>query len=195
MLKKIGLGVLALVALFLIAAANRPDTFRIERSVTIAAPAEVVFAQINDLHQWSNWNPFQKSDPGITMSYEGAPSGVGSSFHYVGKQAGEGRMTITQVTPNERVAVKGEFIKPFAATNDIEFTLTPTVEGVSVTWAMSGDNTFIGKAISLFIDTDKMIGGEFEKGLVDLKRVSEETAARLARPLEPASATSLAAAE
>lgn len=180
MLAKIGLGVLALVTLLLIVIVTQPPTFHVERSTTIEAPPEVVFAQINDLHQWSNWNPFEKVDPTIKMTYEGLSSGVGASYHYVGGQMGEGRMTITGVRPNERVAVKAEFIKPMAAVNDIEFTLEPAGEGVTVTWAMSGDNTFIGKAISLFIDMDEMVGTEFEKGLVDLKRLSEEEATRCA---------------
>ena len=103
-------------------------------------------------------------------------------------------MTVTELTPNERVAVKAEFIKPFPATNDVEFTLTPAAEGVSVTWAMSGDNTFIGKAISLFMDMDKMIGGEFEKGLIDLKQISEQEIARRAIETDSADTASMVAA-
>lgn len=194
MLKKIGLGVLALVVVFLAAVATRPDTFRIERSVAIAAPSEVVFVQLSDLQRWGAWNPFEKGDASVKKTFEGAAAGVGSSYHYVGEYVGEGRMTVTELAPNERVAVKAEFIKPFAATNDVEFTLAPAADGVSVTWAMSGDNTFIGKAISLFMDTDEMIGGEFEKGLVDLKRISEEEAARSAEAAQPAGATASAPA-
>src|SRR3712207_5444193 len=105
MLKKIGLGALAILALLLIMTTTRPGAFRVERSVTVAAPAEVVFAQINDLHRWGAWNPFEKSDPSVKKSYSGAPSGVGASYHYVGDQVGEGRMTLTQATLNERVGV------------------------------------------------------------------------------------------
>ena len=156
--------------------AGRPAAFRIERSATIAAPAEVVFAQIEDLHRWERWNPFEKGDASMRKTFEGAPTGIGSAYHYVSDHAGEGRMTLTDIQPNRRVGVRAEFIKPMAATNDVEFTLRPASEGVTVTWAMSGRNSFLGKAISLFVNMDRMVGGKFEQGLADLKRLSEAEA-------------------
>lgn len=195
MLKKIGLGVVLIVVAFLAVVATRPAEFHIERSATVAAPAEVVFAQLNDLHQWSRWNPFEREDPGMKIEYSGAPSGVGASYHYVGPKMGEGRMTLTESTPNERVAVRAEFLKPMSATNLVEFTVKPAPGGVAVTWAMSGRNPFVWKAISVFLDMDEMVGGEFEKGLVELKRVSEEeegqrraAAAARAQAVAPAAA-------
>jgi len=174
--KKIGLVILAGVAVLLAAIATRPATFEVARSATIAAPAEVIYAQINDLHRWGAWNPFEKGDPGIKLTYLGAQSGVGAAYHYVSEQTGEGRMTVTDVTPNRRVAVRAEFIKPFAATNEIEFTLDPTPNGVTITWAMRGNNNFVGKAIGLFVNMDRMVGAQFEKGLADLKQVAEREA-------------------
>lgn len=176
MLAKIGLGALALVAILLVVIATRPAAFRIERSATIAAPAEVVFAQIEDLHRWERWNPFEKGDASMRKTFEGSPAGIGSAYHYVSDHSGEGRMTLTDLQPNRRVGVRAEFIKPLAATNDVEFTLRPGPQGVTVTWAMSGRNPFLGKAISLFINMDRMVGGQFEQGLADLKRLSEAEA-------------------
>jgi uncharacterized protein YndB with AHSA1/START domain len=177
MLARITGGILVLIVALVIAIATRPDTFRIERTATIAAPAEVVFAQIDDFHRWERWSPFEKVDPNVRRSYEGAPAGVGAIYHYVGNsKVGEGRMTVTESKPGERVAIKAEFIKPLATTNQVEFTLVPAANGVSVTWAMSGHQPFVGKAISLFINMDKMVGAEFENGLAALKRVSEAEA-------------------
>ncbi|HET9982146.1 MAG TPA: SRPBCC family protein [Longimicrobiales bacterium] len=180
MLKKIGVGVVLIVVAFLAVVATRPAEFHIERSATVAAPAEVVFAQLNDLHRWSRWNPFEREDPGMKITYSGTPSGVGASYHYVGPKMGEGRMTLTESTPNERIAVRAEFVKPMPATNLIEFTVKPAPGGVAVTWGMSGRNSFVAKAISIFLNMDEMVGGEFEKGLAELKRVSEEEAQRRA---------------
>jgi len=176
MLAKIGLGAVALIAILLVVIATRPAAFRIERSATIAAPAEVVFAQIEDLHRWERWNPFEKGDASLRKTFEGTPAGVGSAYHYVSDHSGEGRMTLTAIQPNRRVGVRAEFIKPMAATNDVEFTLRPAPGGVTVTWAMSGRNPFLGKAISLFVNLDRMVGGQFEQGLADLKRLSEAEA-------------------
>jgi uncharacterized protein YndB with AHSA1/START domain len=175
MLVKIGVGVLALVAVLLVVIATRPAAFRIERSATIAAPPEVVYAHIDDFHRWDRWNPFEKGDTEMKKTYEGA-GGVGASYHYVSPSAGEGRMTFTALQPHERVGIRAEFIKPFAATNQVEFTLRPAAGGVTVTWAMSGSNNFLGKAFSLFMNMDRMVGGQFEKGLADLKGLSEAEA-------------------
>jgi hypothetical protein len=176
MLVKLAIGAAAVVAVLALVIATRPAAFRVQRTAVIAAPAGVVFAQLDDLHRWGRWNPFERSDPTIRLTFSGAPSGVGASYHFVGEKMGEGRMTLAEVRPNERVAVRGEFIKPFAGTHDIEFTLKPAAGGVAVTWAISGRNRFVGKAISLFIGTDRMIGGPFEQGLADLKRVAEDEA-------------------
>jgi uncharacterized protein YndB with AHSA1/START domain len=182
MLAKTGIGIVVLAVVLAVVVATRPGAFRIQRTATIAAPAEVVFAQLDDLHRWSRWNPFEQGDPTIRITHSGAPSGVGAAYHFAGKKAGEGRMTVTETTPNQRVAVRAEFIRPMAATHQVEFTLQPVAEGVAVTWAMSGKNSFVGKAVSLVMNMDRMVGGEFEKGLAGLKRVSEAEARAASRP-------------
>ncbi|HEX8831211.1 MAG TPA: SRPBCC family protein [Longimicrobium sp.] len=189
MLAKIGIGAAVLLVVLLIAIATRPATFAVRRSAVIAAPAEVVYAQIQDLHRWPAWMTYDRMDPAIRRTYEGPAQGVGAAYHYVSDKVGEGRMTITELRPHERVAVEARFIKPMAATNQVEFTLAPAQGGTRVTWAISGRNTFMSKAFSLFVNLDRMIGRDFETGLADLKRVSENEARTTAAPV-PADATS-----
>jgi hypothetical protein len=188
MLLKLAVSAVAIIAVLLVAIARRPNSFRIYRTTTVAAPADVIFRYLNDLHAWSRWNPFERQDPNMTMTYSGPAAGAGASYHYVSKTAGEGRMTIIESTPNERVAVRAEFIKPFTATNRIDLTLEPTTSGVSITWAMSGPQPFLGKAISMFMSMERMVGSQFEKGLADLKRLAEDDARGVAdaRTLAPA---------
>jgi uncharacterized protein YndB with AHSA1/START domain len=173
---------IGLVAVLLVVVATRPNTFTVRRSATIAAPAEVIYAQIHDFHRWPAWMSYDRMDPAIRRSFEGAPQGVGATYHYVSRKVGEGRMTITELQPNQRVALRAEFIKPFAAVNDIEFTLGRAYGGVRVTWSMSGKNTLMGKVLSVFIDMDRMIGRDFERGLADLRIVSENEARAAATP-------------
>ena len=162
--------VLVLVALI----ATRPDQFRVARSTTIAATPEVVFALVNDFHQWARWSPWEKLDPQMQKTFAGATSGVGASLHWSGnKKAGEGRMTITESKPVERVVTALQFIRPFAANNVAEFALARAGGGAAVDWSMSGRNNFMLKAFGLFTDMDKMIGKDFEEGLANLKRVAE----------------------
>ena len=181
MLKKIVLGTLIVVALivlvFLGVVAMQPSDFRVSRSADIAAPASVVFAQVNDFHNWEGWSPWAKLDPNAKNSFEGPSSGTGAKFSWSGNdQVGEGRMTITDSRPNERVRIKLEFIKPFESACDTDFAFKPQGDGTSITWTMSGTKSFMEKAFCLFMDMDKMIGGDFEKGLAQMKAVAEAAA-------------------
>ena len=174
MLKWVLGGIGIVIAVFLVILARQPSDFRIERSATMRAPAQAPFAQVNDFHNWGAWSPWEKIDPALKRSYDGPQAGKGASYAWQGnKDVGEGRMTITESKPGELVRIRLEFFKPFAATNDVEFTLRPGPQGVTVTWAMSGSNPFLGKAISLFVNMDRMVGGQFEQGLANLKALSE----------------------
>jgi len=176
-IKVVSVAAVAIIVL-VVAIATRPAAFRVERSVTIAAPASVVFAHIADFRQWTAWSPYEKLDPLAQKSYSGPASGAGASFHYAGEKLGEGRMTVLDATPDDHITIRAEFLKPFRATNRIDFTLAPAPSGVRVTWAMSGTNSFVFKAVTAVVNMDKLLGKEFESGLADLKRVSEQDASR-----------------
>jgi hypothetical protein len=164
----------AVVVVFLVVVATRPGEFRIARSTRIAAPASAVFAQVNDFHNWQAWNPWGKIDPGMKQAYAGAPAGTGAVYTWQGNhEVGEGRMTIVESRPGELVRVALEFHKPFRATNTAEFTFVPRGEETVVTWSMAGQNNFVAKTVHMFVDMDRMIGGNFEKGLADMKSAVE----------------------
>ena len=174
MLKKILIGLLVLVAGFLVVVAFQPADYRVSRSAVISAPPEVVFAQVNDFHNWNAWSPWAKMDPNAKVSYEGAAAGPGAIFRWAGNmEIGEGSMTITNSRPSDQIQIRLDFIKPFAGTGNAEFTFKPQGDQTLVTWTMAGKNNFIAKAVGLFIDCDKMIGDNFEKGLAAMKTVAE----------------------
>ncbi|MDL1871773.1 polyketide cyclase [Deltaproteobacteria bacterium PRO3] len=174
MLSKI-LIVLAVVAvLFVVVVALRPADFKVSRSLAVSAPPAAAFAQVDDFRLWETWNPWGKLDPAMKQSYSGSQSGAGAAYAWAGNsQVGEGRMTILESRPNERILIQLEFLKPFAATHTAEFTFKPEGDKTLVTWSMFGKNNFMAKAMGLFMNMDKMIGGQFEKGLADLKAVAE----------------------
>jgi len=174
MLIKILIVVAVLAIALVILVSTRPSNFRVTRTGTIAAPPSVVFAQVNDLHKWEAWSPWVKMDPTAKSSYEGPSAGTGAVMRWAGnRNVGEGSMTITESRPSEFIRFKLEFLKPFAATNTAEFTFQPQGNQTVVTWSMFGVSNFMSKAIGLFINCDKMVGDQFEKGLADLKSVSE----------------------
>ena len=181
MLKKIGIALGALVVVFLIVVATRPATFEVKRSLLINAPADVVYAQISDFHAWGGWSPWDHLDPNMKRTYGDVASGVGASYHWVGnKDVGEGNMKITEAKPGEHVGIDLDFITPFEAHNRTDIDLVKTGEGTMVIWLMSGKNNFGAKAASLFMNMDKMVGGDFEKGLAAMKTISEGEAAKKA---------------
>ena len=174
MLTKIVIGVVVVIGVFAVVVAMRSSDFRVERSAVGSAPAPVVFAQVNDLHNWDAWSPFAKLDPAAKQTFEGPRAGTGAAFAWAGnKQVGEGRMTITESRPNKLVRFRLDFLKPFAVTNTAEFTFTPQGNQTAVTWSMSGRQNFMAKAFCMFMSMDKMVGGEFEKGLAQMKTVAE----------------------
>jgi uncharacterized protein YndB with AHSA1/START domain len=174
----IGAVVVVVIIGLLITIALQPATFSVTRSATIDAPPEVVFDQVNTLRNWEGWNPWGKLDPNMQLTYEGPSSGPGASYAWSGDgNVGAGELTITDVKPNEEVQIRLEFFKPFAAVNDTVFTFKPTSGGTQVTWTMSGKNNFMGKAMGLMMDIDKMCGDMFNKGLAEMKKIAEATPA------------------
>jgi len=154
--------------------AARPHDFRVTRAATISAPAETIFAQVNDLQKWEAWSPWAKLDPAAKSTYEGSGAGVGAVFRWAGNnKVGEGSMTITESRPGELVRFKLEFLKPFKGTNTAEFIFKSEGHQTTVTWSMFGKNNVIGRVMGLIMDCDKMVGGQFEQGLADLKSVAE----------------------
>ncbi len=172
MIKKILLALVAIVVVFLVVAALQPEDFRVSRSATIAAPPATVFEQVNNLQKWNAWSPWARLDPNARNTFEGPPAGVGAAYGWAGNsEVGEGKMTITESQPPDRVVMRLEFVKPFVATSTTEFTLKPEGPGTAMTWSMAGKNNFVGKCMSLMMNCDKMVGGQFEQGFSNLNAV------------------------
>jgi hypothetical protein len=178
MLVKILIGVAGVLVLFVAVVATRPSASHVERKLEIAAPAELAFAVLNDLHQFAGvlvlfGSAWEKSDPNMRKTFEGPAAGVGQSLAWSGKEAGKGKMTIEESVPGQKVGIKLEFVEPMASTATCALTLAGTPTGSLVTWSMDGNHNFIGKALGLFMDMDNMLGTDLEKGLAQLKTVAE----------------------
>jgi hypothetical protein len=172
---KIILIVLAVaVAGVLAFAATKPDSFSVQRSTSIKAPPEKISAVLSDFQAWKAWSPWEKMDPAMKRTYSGAPRGKGAKYAWAGNgEVGEGSMTITDAQPS-RVALDLDFVKPFEGHNKVVFTLVPKGDATEVTWDMQGASPYITKVIQVFCNMDGMIGKEFEKGLADLKTLTEK---------------------
>jgi len=150
------------------------DTFRVERSIVIDAPADAVFPRINDFHAWADWSPYEKMDADLAKTFTGPASGQGAGYAWVGRKAGSGSMEIVRSEAPSRIVIKLEFTKPMTAHNTAEFTLEPQgPRATKVTWAMYGPNTLMSKVMGLFLSMDKLVGPQFDEGLASLKHLSE----------------------
>lgn len=173
----IAIGILiGLVAILAVVVAMQPSSFEIERTATINAPAETVFDQVNDFHLWENWSPWAKLDPNMQTTYDGNAEGEGAEYTWKSEDqdVGEGKMTIVKSEPAEHIQIQLEFLAPFAATNTTDFHFDEEEGKTKVKWSMSGERDFMTKAICLVMDMDAMVGGDFEKGLAQLKEEAEE---------------------
>jgi uncharacterized protein YndB with AHSA1/START domain len=178
MLKIIGIiaAVLAVGIVGLLAfAATKPDVFTVQRSASIKAPPDKVFALINDFRQWGAWSPYEKIDPEMKRTYGPKTAGQGATYAWDGnKNVGSGSMEILDAPAPQKVSIKLDFTRPFEAHNIAEFTLAAADDATNVTWAMRGPVPFFGKIIHVFMDMDKMVGGQFAEGLANLKTAAEK---------------------
>ena len=168
--------VLALaIAVVLILAATKPDAFRVQRSLTIKAAPETLFALINDFHRWGTWSPWESKDPAMKRSFSGPPSGAGAVYAWDGnKNVGSGRMEILESGVPAKIVIKLDFFKPFEGHNTAEFTLAPQGGTTNVDWVMVGPAPFLSKIMQVFMSFDGMIGKDFEQGLANLKQAAEQ---------------------
>ena len=161
-------------ALLLIVAATRPDHFRIQRTTVIKAGAPKVFALINDLRAFNNWNPYERKDPSVKGSYSGPASGVGTAYAWHSRKVGTGRMEITAADAPYKVTMRLDFSKPMKGQNSAEFTLQPHGDSLTiVTWAMQGPSPYLSKLIGVVVNMDGLIGKDFEAGLANLRTLAE----------------------
>jgi hypothetical protein len=174
MVKAIAPIVAVLIVALLVYAATQPDTFRIQRSASINAPAEKIFPFINDFRNWVDWSPWEKMDPELKRSFGGAASGQGSVYEWEGQKVGKGRMEIAKISPPTNILINLDFLKPFEAHNIAEFTLEPRGNSTTVTWAMYGPSPYIAKLMHIFFSMDSMVGKQFETGLANLKTIAEK---------------------
>jgi hypothetical protein len=197
MVKKILGGIVAIILILVVVIATRPTDYRVERSLTMKAPASVAFSIVSDFNTFEQWSPWAHLDPAMKKEIKGA--GQGSTYYWNGNDdVGEGRMTITSVEEPNKVSMDLEFIRPFPGKAETGFVVAEEGENVKVTWWMNGHNGFMEKAVGLFMSFEDMIGKDYDKGLAALKPIVEakaEEAAKAAMAAAPAEGEAAAPAE
>jgi hypothetical protein len=155
------------------AAATQPDTFRVQRTATINAPSEKLVGILTDLRRGAEWSPYEKKDPSMKKTFSGPASGPGAKLEWDGNgDVGAGSLTVADVTPS-KVTLDLAMTRPMNANNVVEYIFTPQGNATAMTWAMHGPMPLLSKVICVFMNFDRMVGTDMERGLKDLKALAE----------------------
>lgn len=196
MLKKVVLGLAALVLVLVVVVAMQPAEYRVERSRVVPASPEVTYAVLADFDRFEEWSPWAELDPNMKKTVEGTPGTAGYRYAWTGNQdVGKGSMVVKQAKAPERIDIELEFVEPFASVAQTSYILEPVEGGTKVTWTMAGDNDFMGKAMGLMMDMDAMIGADYDKGLAKLEPIVKAEADAVALAKKKAEEAAKAAAE
>lgn len=148
--------------------------YTVTRSTTIAAPPQRVYDLVASFPEWQQWSPWEGLDPELKRTYGGAESGQGATYAWSGnRKAGEGRMEIIEATAPAKIVIALEFRRPFKASNVTTFTFIPQGAGTEVGWTMEGPRPLVMRLLSPIFNMEKLVGGDFEKGLAKLKSTVE----------------------
>ncbi|PKQ60993.1 SRPBCC family protein [Labilibaculum manganireducens] len=166
----LGIGLLVAILHFM-----APKTYHVERKIIVSANIDTVFKSLCSLKDQQVWSPWGSKDPNMTIEYNGIDGEIGSISHWVGnKEVGEGEQEITKIEPTSYIETELRFLKPFESTSTGFFTIRQVAEGTEVTWGFKGNNTFPTTLMMVFMNIDKAIGPDFEKGMADFKSFIEK---------------------
>lgn len=175
MFKKVAIAVVAMLIVFVGYVLTRPSHFRYSRSGTYKAKADMVFPYLVSFKKGNEWSPYMKVDPNMKLTYAGEDGQVGSRMEFEGNSdVGAGHLEVLKVVPNELVEIKLTMTKPIYGENIIRYALNEQDGITQFTWSMEGDSGFMGQLISVFIDCEKMVAGDFEKGIANLRPIVEK---------------------
>jgi len=171
-LKKILLVLVILIALVHLIAIFLPSKAKVERSRAIKATSEAIITNITNLHNWDKWSPWKDQDSAAVYKYNDT-IGAGAWMDWSGKIVGTGKLTLTKVTADS-VQYFLAFREPFQSESRGSFSLAKTDSGTVVIWTDIENLSWpMGRIMGLFMNFDKMMGPDFEKGLARLKKATE----------------------
>jgi ribosome-associated toxin RatA of RatAB toxin-antitoxin module len=173
--KNIVIGLAVFIAVLALVGFVLPREYKVERSTSIQAPAEVVFEQVNDLKKNEAWTPWK--DPEMTVAYSPNSAGVGATSTWQRKKMGNGSQTIEESNPPTSIKTNLDFGPQ--GTAKVQWSSAQDGEATKVTQAMTGDqgNNPFKRWVGLGMNA--LLGKYFDQGLASLKQVSETRAAAL----------------
>lgn len=152
--------------------------YRVEESLTIAAPREKIFATVVDLRTWPNWSPWLLHEPDCEIKYSDSPPPDAEGGHYVwsGRRAGAGMMEHAIIKEPDGILQRLRFLKPFRTTAAVTWRFVPDGDGTKVTWAMESSMPFLFRLMTPTVKS--MISADYILGLRMLERETDPKTCR-----------------
>lgn len=179
--KVVGIAIVSLVAIFFILALVAPNQYKVERTVLIDAPKEVVFKNVKYWKNWHKWSPWSELDPQMEIKVEGEDGTKGSKYVWEGNPeiTGKGEMINTGVKDLEEIAYHLHFIVPWESESDGYVRLSEKDGNTQAAWGFYGEYPYPSNIMLLFLDMEEMMKNDFDKGLKLLKELCEKEAAEV----------------
>ena len=167
-MKKVLYVIIALLLVYLVLAMIGPKEIIVERTISINKPSAMILQKVADLKYFHDeWSPWSEKDPNMKNTYTGTPGQVGHLYTWEGnKEVGKGQMEIKAFNGDtliERLSFEG------MGDSKVYFIAKNKDASTDLTWVMISDIGFMGRPVMLFMNMDKLVGGDFEKGLAALK--------------------------
>lgn len=175
-LKVLGVIVLIVIILGIIAYLAFPKDINIERTASINAPAEVVFAQIVSFENQNKWSPWADMDSTMTYEIEGEDGTLNAIYRWAGDpdKTGKGEMSFTNIEENKRVDNHLKFFEPWENEADASLILNPGDDGTEVTWTFNTTIPFPGNVFMALQGGASEMNESFDHGLELLKEICEK---------------------
>jgi len=173
-LKYIAIALGALVVLLLIVALFVPKDFNYEKSITINAPIDTVWVNVNSLSALDKWSPWNDHDPVMKKDMKGKDGNVGAVQSWESSIVGSGSQTIAAVEKPTLFETELNFYKPYKSHGKAYIKLVSQGTSTKATWGMTGNMPYPMNVMTLFMNMDKNMGKDWNHGLSKLKKLSEK---------------------
>ncbi len=175
--KRIFIGLVMLIAILLLVALFAKKDYAVERDIVINKPKQEVFDYIKLLKNQNNYSKWATMDPDMKKEYRGTDGTVGfvSAWDSDKKDVGKGEQEIKNITDGEKIDYELRFIKPFQATDHAYMATDAVSENqTKVKWGFNGRMNYPMNLMLVFMNMEKMLGGDLQTGLSNLKNVLEK---------------------
>ena len=175
-LKKILYIILALIVIWLIAAAFVSGDCKYEKSISINASTEKVWNNVNSIKAMDQWSPWNDKDPNLKKQFSGKPGQIGEKqcWQSTSDDLGNGCVTLTKIdAANKRIDAEMKFLTPYESEAQEYIIVSPEGNGSKVTWGFTSVIPYPFTVMKLFMNLEKMVGPDYQLGLEKLKKLSE----------------------